>query len=206
VTPGQRSRTARHIADTKPAGIRRAAQCAPPDRVAERRQEAERRRTLLRRRIWRSVRAAAGRCRRDTRSRAVKVSAAAWIAPCPICFEDWSEVGHRAILVCGLPQPENRRPRFSRPCATFRRKIRPSGRGSARRGRTSTALSAMEGQRKARASLASERNEAAGTPSTAALKAERATVAPAGRDRGRAHPRYVAELVGADTGSERALN
>jgi hypothetical protein len=45
---------------------------------------------------------------------------------------------------------------------------------AAKRGRTNAALSAMETQRRARAGLASERNEAAGT--LAALKAERASV------------------------------
>src|SRR6266478_4333264 len=47
---------------------------------------------------------------------------------------------------------------------------------AAKRGKTNTALSAMEAQRRARAGLASERSEAAATP-LAALKAERATVA-----------------------------
>jgi hypothetical protein len=70
---------------------------------------------------------------------------------------------------------------------------------AAKRGKSGTFLSAIESQRKARTALASERNEAAGTPSTAALKAERATVAPAARDRGRARP------LGGDTDSERAI-
>ena len=35
---------------------------------------------------------------------------------------------------------------------------------AAKRGKTNTALSAMEGQRRARAGLTSERNEAAATP------------------------------------------
>jgi hypothetical protein len=76
---------------------------------------------------------------------------------------------------------------------------------AARRGRTNVALSAMEGQKKARAGIASERNEAAGT--LAALKAERASVAAKGRQaEAEAAPiRYVAELVGADTDSERAI-
>lgn len=75
--------------------------------------------------------------------------------------------------------------------------------GAAKRGRTDTALSAMEGQRKARAMLASERTEAAGT--LASLKAERASVAANGRQAEvEAAPiRYVAELVGSD--SERAI-
>jgi hypothetical protein len=57
----------------------------------------------------------------------------------------------------------------------------------------------MESQRRARAGLASERNEAAGT--LAALKAERASVAARGRQAEvEAAPiRYVAELVGADS-------
>ncbi len=73
------------------------------------------------------------------------------------------------------------------------------------RGRTSTALSAMESQKKARAGLASERNEAAGTLS--ALKAERASLAAQGRriETEAAPIRYVAELVGADTDSEQAI-
>jgi hypothetical protein len=67
------------------------------------------------------------------------------------------------------------------------------------------ALDAMEGQRRARQSLAGERNEAAGT--LAALKVERASVAAAGRraEVEEAPIRYVAELVGADTDSERAI-
>lgn len=78
---------------------------------------------------------------------------------------------------------------------------------AARRGRTNTALSAMEGQKKARAGIASERNEAAGT--LAALKAERAGVAAKARqaETEAAPMKYVAELVGAgaDTDSERAI-
>ena len=63
----------------------------------------------------------------------------------------------------------------------------------------------MEGQRRARAGLTSERNEAAAT--VAALKAERATVAAKGRriETEAAPIRYVAELLGADTDSERAI-
>ena len=77
---------------------------------------------------------------------------------------------------------------------------------AAKRGKTNTALSAMEGQRRARAGLASERNEAAATL-LAALKAERATVAAKGRqiETEAAPMRYVAELIGADTDSERAI-
>ena len=63
----------------------------------------------------------------------------------------------------------------------------------------------MEGQRRARAGLASERNEAAAT--LAALKAERAAVAAKGRqiETEAAPIRYVAELIGADTDNERAI-
>jgi hypothetical protein len=76
---------------------------------------------------------------------------------------------------------------------------------AAKRGRTNTALSAIEGQRKARAGLASERNDAASA--LAALKAGRASLAAKGRQAEvEAAPiRYVAELVGADTDSERAI-
>jgi hypothetical protein len=74
-----------------------------------------------------------------------------------------------------------------------------------RRGKTSTALSAMEGQRKARAGLASERQREAGV--LADLKSERATVAAKGRqiETEAAPIRYVAELIGADTDSEKAI-
>jgi hypothetical protein len=74
-------------------------------------------------------------------------------------------------------------------------------------GKTNTALSAMEGQRRARAGLTSERNEAAATGFLAALKVERATVAAKGRqiETDAAPIRYVAELIGADTDSERAI-
>jgi hypothetical protein len=77
---------------------------------------------------------------------------------------------------------------------------------AAKHGRTNTALSAMEGQRRTRAGLASERNEAAATV-LAALKAERATVAAKGRqiETEAAPIRYVAELIGADADSERAI-
>jgi hypothetical protein len=76
---------------------------------------------------------------------------------------------------------------------------------AAKHGRTNTALSAMEGQRRAGAGLASERNEAAGT--LAVLKAERASLAPQGRrlETEAAPIRYVAELLGTDTDSERAI-
>jgi hypothetical protein len=76
---------------------------------------------------------------------------------------------------------------------------------AAKRGRTNTALAALEGQRKARAGLVDERNREAGT--LAALKAERASVAAKGRqvETEAAPIRYVAELIGADTDSERAI-
>jgi hypothetical protein len=76
---------------------------------------------------------------------------------------------------------------------------------SAKRGRTKSALSAIESQRKIRGELADERNREAGV--LAALKAERASVAAQGRRiETEATPiRYVAELVGADTDSERAI-
>jgi hypothetical protein len=76
---------------------------------------------------------------------------------------------------------------------------------AARRGKTNAALSAMEGQRRARAELVDERNRAAGT--LAGLKAERASVAAKGRqtETEAAPIRYVAELVGADADSERAI-
>jgi hypothetical protein len=76
---------------------------------------------------------------------------------------------------------------------------------AAKRGRTNTALSAIEGQRKARASLVDERNREAGT--LAALKAERAAVDAKGRqiETEAAPIRYVAELIGADTNSERTI-
>jgi hypothetical protein len=76
---------------------------------------------------------------------------------------------------------------------------------AAKHGRTNTALSAMEAQRRARAGLTSERNEAAGT--LAALRAERASLAAEGRrfDTEAAPIRYVAELLGTDTDSEKAI-
>jgi hypothetical protein len=76
---------------------------------------------------------------------------------------------------------------------------------AAKRGKTATALSAIEGQRRARAALADERNREAGT--LAALKTERAQVAAKGRqaETEAAPIRYVAELVGADADSERAI-
>ena len=76
---------------------------------------------------------------------------------------------------------------------------------AAKRGRTNTALSAMEGQRRARAGLVDERNRKAGT--LAALKAERASLAAQSRriETEAAPIRYVAELVAAtSTASERS--
>ena len=60
-------------------------------------------------------------------------------------------------------------------------------------------------QRRARAGLADERKHEAGTLAT--LQAERATVAAKGRqfETESAPIRYVAELVGADTDSEKAI-
>jgi len=74
-----------------------------------------------------------------------------------------------------------------------------------KRGRTSAALSAMDAQKKARAGLADERKREAST--LAALQVERATVAAKGRqiETEAAPIRYVAELIGADTDSERAI-
>ncbi len=73
------------------------------------------------------------------------------------------------------------------------------------RGKTSAAVSVMEGQRKARAALAGEREKAAGA--LAALKTERATVAAQGRriETEAAPIMYVAELLGIGTDSERAI-
>jgi hypothetical protein len=76
---------------------------------------------------------------------------------------------------------------------------------AAKRGRTNAALSAIEGQRRLRAGLMDERNRKAGT--LAALKADRASVAARGRqiETEAAPIRYVAELIGADMDSERAI-
>ncbi len=75
------------------------------------------------------------------------------------------------------------------------------------RGKTGAAVSVtvMEGQRKARAALAGERKRAASA--LAALKTERARVTAKGLqiETEAAPIRYVAELVGADTDSERAI-
>jgi hypothetical protein len=77
---------------------------------------------------------------------------------------------------------------------------------AAKRGRTNAALSAIEGQRKARAELAGQRQREA-VALVADLKAGRATVAAKGRqvETEAAPIRYVAELIGADTDSERAI-
>jgi chromosome segregation ATPase len=76
---------------------------------------------------------------------------------------------------------------------------------AAKRGRTNTALSAIEGQRKARAALADQRQREGAT--LADLKAERAALGAKGRqiETEAAPIRYVAELIGADTDSERAI-
>ena len=73
------------------------------------------------------------------------------------------------------------------------------------RGRTTGAMSIMDAQRRSRAGLTSEREQAAGT--LAALKAERASVAARGRqaETEAAPIHYVAELLGVDTDSERAI-
>ena len=74
-----------------------------------------------------------------------------------------------------------------------------------RRGRTNSALAAMEGQRRVRAGLTSEREQASGT--LVALKIDRASLAAKGRqaETEAAPIRYVAELIGTDTDSERAI-
>jgi hypothetical protein len=76
---------------------------------------------------------------------------------------------------------------------------------AAKRGRTATALSAMEGQRKARGELSAQRQREAST--LADLKARRAEISAHGRqvETEAAPIRYVAELIGADTDSERAI-
>jgi uncharacterized coiled-coil protein SlyX len=73
------------------------------------------------------------------------------------------------------------------------------------RGRTTAAMKLADDQRKARAGLVEERRREAGT--LAALQAERASVAAKGRqlETEAAPIRYVAELIGADTDSERAI-
>jgi hypothetical protein len=76
---------------------------------------------------------------------------------------------------------------------------------AAKRGKTTAALSAMEGQRQTRAALAGEREKAVGI--LAALKAERAGVASHARQQEAesAPIRYVAEMLGAETDSEKAI-
>jgi hypothetical protein len=76
---------------------------------------------------------------------------------------------------------------------------------AAKRGRTNAALSAIDSQRKARAALVDERNREAGT--LAALKAERASLSARGKqmETEAAPIRYVAELLGLDTDSEKAI-
>jgi len=76
---------------------------------------------------------------------------------------------------------------------------------AAKRGKTNAALSAIEGQRKARQALASDRQREAAA--LAGLKTERAAIAAKGRQiETEASPiRYVAELIGGDTDSERAI-
>jgi hypothetical protein len=76
---------------------------------------------------------------------------------------------------------------------------------AAKRGRTNAALSAIEGQRKAREALSGQRQREGVV--LADLKAERATLGAKGRqiETEAAPIRYVAELVGADTDSERAI-
>jgi hypothetical protein len=76
---------------------------------------------------------------------------------------------------------------------------------AAKRGKTNTALAAIEGQRKARATLASERQREGAV--FADLKAERAALGAKGRqiETEAAPIRYVAELIGANTDSEQAL-
>jgi uncharacterized coiled-coil protein SlyX len=73
------------------------------------------------------------------------------------------------------------------------------------RGRTTAAMKLADDQRKARAGLVEERRREPGT--LAALQAERASVAAKGRqlETEAAPVRYVAELIGADTDSERAI-
>jgi hypothetical protein len=76
---------------------------------------------------------------------------------------------------------------------------------AAKRGKTSTALSAMEGQRKARAELSAQRQREAST--LADLKVQRGGISARARqmETEAAPIRYVAELVGADTNSEQAI-
>jgi hypothetical protein len=76
---------------------------------------------------------------------------------------------------------------------------------AAKRGKTATALSVIDGQRKARAALVDQRRQEAEV--LADLKAERAAIGAKGRQaEAEAAPiRYVAELVGSDDDSEQAI-
>jgi hypothetical protein len=76
---------------------------------------------------------------------------------------------------------------------------------AAKHGKTSTALTAIEGQHRTRAGLVEERKREATT--LAAMQAERAGMAARARqiDTEAAPIRYVAELIGTDTDSERAI-
>ena len=73
------------------------------------------------------------------------------------------------------------------------------------KGRTTAAMKLADDQRRARAGLVDERKREAGT--LAVLKAERASVAARGRqiETEAAPIRYVAELLGVDTDSEKAI-
>src|SRR5712675_2786333 len=77
---------------------------------------------------------------------------------------------------------------------------------AAKRGKTNTALSAIEGQRQRRQAIADERKREAATL-LVALQAERATAAAKGHqiETEAAPIRYVAELLGASADSERAI-
>jgi len=72
---------------------------------------------------------------------------------------------------------------------------------AAKRGKTNTAKSTMEGQRRARASLVGERKR------LMALQIERTSVVAKGKqiETEAAPIRYVAELIGASADSERAI-
>jgi hypothetical protein len=76
---------------------------------------------------------------------------------------------------------------------------------AAKRGKINVSLSAMEGQRKARAALVDERKREAATLAT--LQTERATVVARGRqvEVESAPIRYVAEMLGSDADSEKAI-
>src|SRR5258706_1153879 len=82
-------------------------------------------------------------------------------------------------------------------CKSMRRRPTPSPRHAA--------LSAIDGQKKARAVRSGERNEAAATLAT--LKAERASLAAQGHkiETEAAPIRYVAELIGVEIDSERTI-